>query len=201
MMPAAPTGPPRASSRAGARLARIAALCRGGPPHLRVAPGGAPAAARAAAAAVRPTVKGTVAPGWEAVAVAFADNFVSRDELGAAVGVCHKGELVVNIWGGTRDPTDGSEWDSDTIVNVFSSTKGVVALGASMLIDRGLLDIAAPVAKYWPEFAAAGKGELTVGMLLSHQAGCALRPCRPICLACSTADGRHCPCHRQVDGC
>jgi CubicO group peptidase (beta-lactamase class C family) len=98
-----------------------------------------------------------VQAGWEGVRQAFEDNFSTRDELGASVCVTWKGETVVDIWGGIRDPADGSAWESDTVVNVFSSTKGLIALGCSLLCDRGLLDINAKVTHYWPEFGAAGK--------------------------------------------
>lgn len=78
-----------------------------------------------------------------------------------------------------KDPVDGSLWEADTIVNVFSSTKGIIALGANMLVDRGLLRIDEPVSRYWPQFAAEGKGTLTVGQLLSHQAGLVAVPSSP----------------------
>jgi CubicO group peptidase (beta-lactamase class C family) len=78
-----------------------------------------------------------------------------------------------------KDPADGSLWEDDTIVNVFSSTKGIIALGVNMLIDRGFISIDEPVTKYWPEFEAEGKGLLTVGQLLSHQAGLMAVPPAP----------------------
>jgi CubicO group peptidase (beta-lactamase class C family) len=114
-------------------------------------------------------VDGVCETGFEAVADAFAENFRSRGDVGAAVSVTVDGRTVVDLWGGLTAP--GRPWGRDTIVNVWSSTKGVVALAAHMLVDRGLLDLDAPVAAYWPEFAAAGKEAIPVRYLLSHRAG------------------------------
>jgi CubicO group peptidase (beta-lactamase class C family) len=105
------------------------------------------------------------------VRVAFEQNFTERDEVGAAVCVLLDGEPVVDLWGGVADQATGREWVSDTPVVVWSSTKGATALCAHILVDRGLLDLDAPVARYWPEFATAGKETATVRMALSHQAG------------------------------
>lgn len=116
-------------------------------------------------------VDGVVEPGWERVREAFAANFLERDEVGAAVCVYRHGRKVVDLWGGLADHVSGRPWRRDTIVSVFSSTKGVTAIGANLAIERGLLDPDAPVARYWPEFAAAGKGHITVRQVLSHQAG------------------------------
>lgn len=77
-------------------------------------------------------ISGTIAPGWEKVRTAFAENFAQRDELGASCSVTYRGEVVVDLWGGVKDPTDGSLWEEDTIVNVFSSTKGIIALGGCL---------------------------------------------------------------------
>jgi CubicO group peptidase (beta-lactamase class C family) len=114
-------------------------------------------------------VDGTCEPGFEAVAEAFAENFRSRGDVGAAINVTVTGATVVDLWGGLAAP--GKPWRRDTIVNVWSSTKGVVALAAHMLVDRGLLDLDEPVATYWPEFAAAGKQSIPVRYLLSHRSG------------------------------
>jgi CubicO group peptidase (beta-lactamase class C family) len=166
---------PAATSPSSARLARVAGhLFRDSLSGSGRCSSSESANISLAAAAAQQQWQGTVAPGWEAVAEAFGANFLERDELGAAVGVVHRGRLVVDIWGGVREPVADpaappKPWLQDTLVNVFSSTKGIVALGASILIDRGLLDIAAAVSSYWPEFAAQGKGELTVAQLLSHQ--------------------------------
>jgi CubicO group peptidase (beta-lactamase class C family) len=114
-------------------------------------------------------VEGTCEPGFEPVAAAFAENFRSRGDIGAAACVIVDGRRVVDVWGGHAAP--GTPWQRDTIVNVWSSTKGVVALAVQMLVDRGQLDLDTPVATYWPEFAAGGKAEIPVRYLLSHRAG------------------------------
>ncbi|WP_037578999.1 EstA family serine hydrolase [Phaeacidiphilus oryzae] len=110
---------------------------------------------------------------FAAVRAAFEENFRSRGELGAAVAVRLGGELVVDLWGGWADPGRTRRWERDTVVNVWSTTKGATALCAHLLADRGLLDLDAPVAAYWPEFAAAGKSGVLVRHLLSHRAGLA----------------------------
>jgi CubicO group peptidase (beta-lactamase class C family) len=116
-------------------------------------------------------VHGDVDEGWGAVRDAFAANFDERAEVGAAVSVFHHGRKVVDLWGGVADAASGRPWAEDTIVLVYSSTKGVTAVLANLAIERGLLDPDAPVATYWPEFAAAGKDAVTVRQVLSHQAG------------------------------
>ncbi|WP_411149815.1 serine hydrolase domain-containing protein [Streptomyces sp. A30] len=108
-----------------------------------------------------------------AVRTAFEENFRDRGELGAAVTVVVDGETVVDLWGGWSDAAGTRPWERDTLVNVWSTTKGPVALCAHILADRGLLDFDAPVAVYWPEFAAAGKEKVLVRHLLSHRAGLA----------------------------
>ncbi|MZF90157.1 serine hydrolase domain-containing protein [Streptomyces sp. SID5643] len=110
---------------------------------------------------------------FTAVRTAFEENFRDRDELGAAVAVTVGGETVVDLWGGWADTARSRPWERDTLVNVWSTTKGPVALCAHILADRGLLDLDAPVALYWPEFAAAGKEKVLVRHLLSHRAGLA----------------------------
>ncbi|MFF5859410.1 serine hydrolase domain-containing protein [Streptomyces sp. NPDC012751] len=116
-------------------------------------------------------VHGYCDPRFAAVREAFAANFRERDELGAAVAVTVAGETVVDLWGGWADAAGTRPWERDTVVNVWSTTKGPVALCAHLLADRGLLDLDAPVAAYWPEFAAAGKEGVLVRHLLSHRAG------------------------------
>jgi CubicO group peptidase (beta-lactamase class C family) len=101
----------------------------------------------------------------------FERCFTERGEFGASVCMTVDGQRVVDLWGGVADPASGRPWESDTVVLVWSSTKGATALCAHLLVDRGLLELEAPVARYWPEFAAAGKDGVTVGMVLSHQAG------------------------------
>ena len=87
---------------------------------------------------------------------AFAENFQKRDEIGAAAAVMLEGRVVVNLWAGHADRKKTAPWRQDTLVNVFSTTKGITAICAHRLAERGLLDFDAPVAKYWPEFAQAG---------------------------------------------
>jgi CubicO group peptidase (beta-lactamase class C family) len=114
---------------------------------------------------------GTVEPGFERVADAFRANFDERGEVGAAVCVYVDGRPVVDLWGGIADRATAREWARDTIVIIFSCTKGVTAVCANLLVERGLLDPVKPVATYWPEFAEAGKESITVEQVLSHQAG------------------------------
>ncbi|MEU6593975.1 serine hydrolase domain-containing protein [Streptomyces sp. NPDC046881] len=118
-------------------------------------------------------IHGHCDPRFAAVREAFEENFRERGELGAAVAVTVAGETVVDLWGGWADAARTRPWERDTVVNVWSTTKGPVALCAHILADRGLLDLDAPVAAYWPEFAAAGKDEVLVRHLLSHRAGLA----------------------------
>lgn len=91
--------------------------------------------------------------------------------MAAGVAVVRDGALVVDLWGGHADAARTKPWQPDTLVNVWSCTKGVVALALAMLVARGKLDYAAPVARWWPEFAAGGKAQITLDLLLSHQAG------------------------------
>ena len=102
---------------------------------------------------------------------AFAANFENGEEVGASFAVTVNGEYVVDLWAGHADAGLTRPWERDTIVNVWSTGKAVTATCAHMLVDRGLLDIDAPVAKYWPEFAQAGKEKMPVRYLLSHQSG------------------------------
>ena len=101
----------------------------------------------------------------------FANSFEEGAEIGAAVCFTLDGEPVVDLWGGHCDFERTREWQRDTLVNVYSTTKGMTAICAHQLVEQGKLDVDEPVATYWPEFAAAGKGELPVRYLLSHQAG------------------------------
>ena len=116
-------------------------------------------------------VHGVCAPQFGKVAEAFARNFSEHQELGAAVSVCLDGEPVVDLWAGVADRDAGRPWAEDTMAVVFSATKGMAATCMHMLAERGELDFDAPVATYWPEFAAKGKQDITVAMALSHQAG------------------------------
>ncbi|MER5962017.1 serine hydrolase domain-containing protein [Streptomyces sp. NPDC002057] len=130
-------------------------------------------------------VLGTVAAGWEPVRDAFLRNFEQRGERGAAVAVHHDGVRVVDLWAGTRDVDPGADaapWTADTAQVVRSATKGVAAAVPLLLHQRGLLDLDAPVAVYWPEFKAAGKDRVTVRQLLAHRAGVPVLD-RPLTLA------------------
>ncbi|MEU6811615.1 serine hydrolase domain-containing protein [Streptomyces sp. NPDC046831] len=120
-----------------------------------------------------PRIHGHCDARFAAVRTAFEENFRERGELGAAVAVTVHGETVVDLWGGWADTAGTRPWQRDTVVNVWSTTKGPVALCAHILADRGLLDFDAPVSAYWPEFAAAGKEKVLVRHLLSHRAGLA----------------------------
>lgn len=117
------------------------------------------------------TIYGEVAAGFEPVREAFVANFSQHGDIGAAVCVYQYGRPVVDLWGGVADPETGRPWTRDTLQLVYSATKGATATAAHMLAERGALDLDAPVAKYWPEFAANGKAEIPVRQLLSHQAG------------------------------
>src|SRR5271166_374985 len=106
-----------------------------------------------------------------AVRDALARNLDSGEELGASLVLDLDGDIVIDMWGGFRDQARTVPWSQDTITNVWSSTKTVTSLAALMLVDRGELDVDAPVAKYWPEFAANGKQDVLVRHLLSHASG------------------------------
>jgi CubicO group peptidase (beta-lactamase class C family) len=116
-------------------------------------------------------VQGTCDDRFESVRSALQQNIDSGAELGASIVVDLDGEIAVDIWGGSRDEAHAQPWESDTITNVWSTTKTVTSLAALMLVDRGELDVDAPVARYWPEFAAAGKEGVLVRHLLSHASG------------------------------
>lgn len=121
-------------------------------------------------------VQGTCAPRFEAVREIFQAGFASGEQLGAAVSFVLDGETVVDLWGGWLDFDKQAEWQRDTLVNLYSTTKGMTALCAHILVERGELDVDAPVVAYWPEFGANGKDSIPVRWLLSHQAGlCGLR--------------------------
>ncbi len=116
-------------------------------------------------------VEGTCDPHFRGVAEAFEANFREREEVGASVCVTLGGEVVVDLWGGLAEPAAGTPWTADTIGIVFSCTKGAVAVCAHVLAARGKLELDAPVAEYWPEFATAGKESATVRMMLDHSVG------------------------------
>ena len=118
-------------------------------------------------------LQGTCEPRFGAVRDAFEANWTDHDEVGASLCVIVGGETVVDLWGGHADPGRSRGWERDTIANVYSSTKGIAAAAAAMLVDRGTLDVDRPVADYWPEFGQAGKSEIKVRHLLTHEAGLA----------------------------
>lgn len=115
-------------------------------------------------------VNGTVAPGYEDVVDVFERSF-EHGEVGAGVCAYVDGRKVVDLWGGWADEEKTREWERDTIACTYSTVKGMTATCAHTLVDRGLLDVDDPVATYWPEFAQAGKENVTVRMVLGHQAG------------------------------
>jgi CubicO group peptidase (beta-lactamase class C family) len=118
------------------------------------------------------TIQGHVEDGWGKVADAFRANFDgSPGEVGAAVSVYADGRPVVDLWGGLADRDANRPWNKDTLAEVASTTKGATSICAHLLVQRGELDLDAPVVRYWPEFGAAGKEDLPVRWLLSHQAG------------------------------
>jgi CubicO group peptidase (beta-lactamase class C family) len=123
------------------------------------------------AIAEREIVKGHVSTGFEPVGEAFADNFAHRGELGGACCVYRRSEKVVDLWGGIRDKETGEPWEQNTMVIVYSASKGLAAMTLALAHSRGWLDYEARVARYWPEFAQNGKANITVRQLLGHQAG------------------------------
>ena len=118
-----------------------------------------------------PEIGGEIAPGFDGVREAFAANLAGGQEVGAAVSAYLHGRKVVDLWGGIADPKDGRPWEHDTLQVVYSATKAVTSTCALLLAQRGELDLDAPVAEYWPEFAANGKERIPVRWLLTHQAG------------------------------
>jgi CubicO group peptidase (beta-lactamase class C family) len=119
----------------------------------------------------RARVTGLVEPGFEPVRDVFLANFEHGSELGAAVSVYRHGKAVVDLAAGFRDAASGEPYSTETLQPIFSATKGVTALAANMLADRGLMDLDEPVEFYWPEFGQAGKSEIPVRWLLTHQSG------------------------------
>src|SRR5579871_2510802 len=117
------------------------------------------------------SIGGFVGERFPAVRAAFEHNLTSGADLGESFCATVDGEIVVDLWGGWADEAKTRPWEKDTIVNVYSTTKTMTALCALMLADRGALDFNAPVARYWPEFAANGKAEVTVAQLMSHASG------------------------------
>ncbi len=122
-------------------------------------------------AVTAPEIHGSVSAGFEPVREAFVENFTHRGELGGSCCVYRDGEKVVDLWGGVRDQASGEPWEADTMVIVHSTTKGLAAMTLAIAHSRGWLDYDERVGTYWPEFAQAGKEQITVRQLLAHQAG------------------------------
>ena len=116
-------------------------------------------------------VQGQCQPRFEALRQLFAANIASGADLGASLAVTLDGEFVVDLWGGWADEARTRPWDADTVTNVWSTTKMMTSLTALLLVDRGELDLDAPVARYWPEFGAAGKGGIQLRHLMSYNSG------------------------------
>jgi CubicO group peptidase (beta-lactamase class C family) len=116
-------------------------------------------------------VEGFTAPGFEDVREEFEANFARRGEVGAAVAAYHRDVKIVDLWGGLRDPDRGEPWREDTLVLMYSTSKGLAAMTIALARSRGWLDYDERVATYWPEFAQNGKERVTVRQLLAHQAG------------------------------
>jgi CubicO group peptidase (beta-lactamase class C family) len=119
-------------------------------------------------------IEGTVAPGFESARAAFAENFAREgdyQEVGASFAAFHRGRCVVDLWGGFADRARTKPWAQATLANVWSSTKGISAVAAAMLVDRGAMRYEDKVAAHWPEFAENGKADITIAQILSHQAG------------------------------
>src|SRR5512133_2812568 len=117
-------------------------------------------------------IQGHVSHGFKAVREAFAQNFAQRHELGGASCVYHRGQKVVDLWGGIRNKQTREPWDQDTMVVVHSATKGLAAMTLAIAHSRGWLDYEECVCTYWPELAQQGKERITVRQLLAHQLGC-----------------------------
>jgi len=117
------------------------------------------------------SIEGRCEPRFAPVREAFEKAFSANREVGAAIAFMLDGELVVDLWGGRMAADEERPWTGDTIVNTYSTTKGMTAICAHLLVERGLLELDAPVAEYWPEFAQAGKERIPFRWLLSHQAG------------------------------
>lgn len=115
-------------------------------------------------------VQGFTTADFAPLRAAFEDCF-ALGQHGGSVSVVHRGALVAELWGGSADAAGLRAWQQDTLVNVWSCTKGIAAVAMAMLVDRGLVDYDQPMARYWPEFAANGKADITVGEALSHQGG------------------------------
>lgn len=119
-------------------------------------------------------IRGTVARGYEAAREMFARNFAREgdyQEIGASFAAFHRGRSVVDLWGGHADIGRARPWQRETLINVWSTTKGIMATAIAILVDRGLLRYEDAVASVWPEFGQNGKEQITLAEIMSHQAG------------------------------
>ncbi|SVB83778.1 uncharacterized protein METZ01_LOCUS236632, partial [marine metagenome] len=116
-------------------------------------------------------IKGECHPQFSKVKEVFSELYEESREIGSAFAIFKDGKPIINIWAGHQNPEKTKAWTEDTIVTVYSTTKGVAALCIALAVEKGLLDYREKVATYWPEFASKGKKDITVSMLLSHQAG------------------------------
>jgi CubicO group peptidase (beta-lactamase class C family) len=120
------------------------------------------------------SIEGFVAPGFEAARDVFARNFARQgdyQEVGASLAAFHRGRCVVDLWGGYADAARSRKWTRDTLINVWSSTKGITAAAVGLCVEWGLARYGDRIASVWPEFAEAGKGDITLAQVMSHQAG------------------------------
>ena len=108
---------------------------------------------------------------FKSIVDCYEEQFSHGLDIGSSLAITYEGEMVVDIWAGTRDKAQSLPWNENTIVNVFSSTKNATSLAAYVLADRGQLDFFAPVAEYWPEFAQKGKENILVSHIMSHSSG------------------------------
>jgi CubicO group peptidase (beta-lactamase class C family) len=119
----------------------------------------------------RSKIHGYCDPEFTPVKEVFEEHFETGKELGAGIAVTLDGRSVVDLWGGYADPERRRPWEKDTLVNVYSTTKGIAATCIHRLVDQGLLDLDRKVSHYWPEFGRSGKEDIRVRLLLSHEAG------------------------------
>ncbi len=125
-------------------------------------------------------INGNTTPRFATARAAFEENFRAGEELGAAFAVIHNGEFVVDLWGGYKDRKQTELWEDNTLVCVYSTGKAVASMLIAREVGRGRLDYNEPMARYWPEFAAAGKENIALGQALSHQAGlCGIKDAMP----------------------
>lgn len=117
------------------------------------------------------TIQGTYDPKFEQVAEQFVENFTKNGELGASTAITIEGETVLDLWGGCAEKGTDRPWEKDTVSIVWSTSKGATAMAVHMLVTRGIIDLDAPVTKYWPEFGKKGKEKITTRMILAHQTG------------------------------